>query len=112
MSYSAGDLREKITIERTASSQDKNGYYNDAWVKVCDTWANVQDISGKEYFNAAATMALNIVSFVIRWRDDVNTGMRIIHNGKPYDIEYINRLGYKRDFMSIKARLKEGESIV
>lgn len=107
--YSASDLREKISIEKTVSKQDAQGYYKEGWEKVCDTYAKVLDISGKEYMEAAARQALNVVSFTIRWREDIDTGMRIMHKGKAYEIEYIGCLGYKRDFMTIKARLRDGE---
>lgn len=105
----AGDLKHKITIERPETATDARGNRRTTWVPVVTCWASMADVSGRDFYSAQAHQAQDIVTFGIRWRESVNKECRIQHSGQVYHIEQINHLGYKRDFMHIKARMVCGE---
>ncbi len=107
----AGDLRHRITIQRPAWSTDAKGNRVKKWADVASCRASMADVSGRDFYAAQAYQAQDIVTFGIRWREDISTECRILHAGQPYEIEQINHLGYKRDFMHIKARKTYGEGV-
>ena len=105
----AGDLKHLITIERATTITDDRGNRRPEWLPVVTCWASMADVSGRDFYAAQAYQAQDIVTFGIRWRDDINKECRINKGGTIYQIEQINHLGYKRDFIHIKARLTQGE---
>ena len=94
----AGDLKHQITIERPKYSTDKSGNRRTKWLPVITCMAKITDVSGR-------------VTFGVRWLDSIDKECRIIHDGRVYHIEQINHLGYKRDFLHVKAREIRGEGV-
>lgn len=107
----AGDLKHKITIERPIYSTDAKGNRRTAWEDVVTCWASMADVSGRDFYAAQAHQAQDTVTFGIRWRDSISKECRVRHGSQVYQIEQINHLGYKRDFMHVKARMICGEGV-
>ena len=105
----SGDLKHRITIQRPTFETDARGNRRRTWRDVATVWASMADVSGRDFYAAQAYQAQDIVTFGIRWRDDIDKECRVLHAGNPYEIEQINHLGYKRDFLHIKARMVCGE---
>lgn len=108
----AGDLRQPIRLECPVASVDSGGNRVTTWKPLPVTvYASMKDVSGREFYAAQAYQAQDVVTFGIRWRDDITEEWRIVHHGIPYKIEQINHLGYKRDFMHIKAKAVKGKGV-
>lgn len=107
----AGDLKRIITIQRPKYSTDVKGRRLTQWETVATCRASKTDVSARDFYAAHSAHALDISTFGIRWRDDIDKECRILHMGEIYQIEQINHLGYKRDFMHIKARKILGEGV-
>lgn len=105
----AGDLRQSISFARMVAATDSKGNRRTVPQTFATCMAMVTDVSGRDFYAAQANQAQDIVTFGIRWREDVDTEHRLIFGGQTYKIEEINHLGYRRDFMQIKARLTRGE---
>lgn len=105
----AGDLKHRITLERPVDTTDVRGNRRTVWQPFATCMASMADVSGRDFYAAQAYQAQDTVTFGIRWRDALNKECRIDHMGQKYQIEQINHLGYKRDFIHIKARLITGE---
>lgn len=105
----AGDLKHPISIERSTKITDDRGNRVTVWVSVWSGMASMQDVSGRDFYAAQAHQAQDVVTFGIRWQDGIDTAMRIIYAGQVYEIVQINHLGYKRDYMHIKARQNKAE---
>ncbi len=105
----AGDLKHRITLERPVDTTDARGNRRTVWQPFATCMASMADVSGRDFYAAQAYQAQDTVTFGIRWRDALNKECRIDHMGQKYQIEQINHLGYKRDFMHIKARRITGE---
>jgi SPP1 family predicted phage head-tail adaptor len=99
----AGDLKHRVSLERATHTTDDRGNRRTTWLPITTCWASMADVSGRDFFAAQAYQAQDIITFGIRWRDDLDKECRIIHAGQAYQIEQINHLGYKRDFMHLKA---------
>ena len=70
-----------------------------------------QDVSGREFFQAHAVNAEDIVTFTIRWRDDIDTTWRVKHGTTTYGILEVNHLGYMRDYLRLKCRSVTGGGV-
>ena len=106
MAYETGDLREHITIEQQATRRNANGYPETEWEDMFgDTIAaKVNDVNNRDYFAALAAGALDTVTFTIRYLEGVKKGCRVVWQDEVYEITEVNRLGAKRDFMTIKTK--------
>lgn len=107
-----GKFRHKITIKRPDfenETKDEYGRRVLPWLPYVEVMASVTDVSGREFYEAAAHQLQNTVTFTMRWVHGVNANMRIYWDGSVYEIDQINHLGYRRDFLRIKAHATASE---
>ncbi len=84
----AGELRHRVTIQRLVTGQDDYGQPLDAWQDVATVWAKVEDLTGREYFQAQQVPTVQVSSRVtIRWRSDVKPEMRVLASNRLLDIK-------------------------
>lgn len=105
----AGDLRLRVKLQKPVFTTNERGMRIPTWETVRDVMAGKRDVSGREFYIAQAYNAEKTVTFVIRWRDDVTTQWRVVHNGVSYNIMEVNHLGYMRDYMHLKCEAVTGE---
>lgn len=82
----AGTLRNRITIQRQAQAQDAGGQPIDAWTDVVTVWADIRSPTGLGAIRADAQASVVKTSVRIRWRTDIEAGMRVVHGVAVYDI--------------------------
>ena len=82
----AGMLRHRVTIQRQELVFGKFGapLHDKVWENVATVWASLEAMSGREFF--ASQQAQSEVTHRIRYRPDVTADMRVIHNGKVFNI--------------------------
>lgn len=84
----AGKLRHHITIQHQSLAQDPNtGAMVHEWAELTKTFASIEPLSARDFIAASAVQSEVIARIVIRYRDDVEAGMRILHRGKVYTIK-------------------------
>lgn len=84
----AGNLRHRITIEKPGLTQDPvTGEMNPGWELVAKVWAEKRPSSAREFKQSQAGQSEITGEFQIRYREDVDATMRILHRGKIYNIE-------------------------
>ena len=85
----ASELRHRVKIEKFVSDQhDDDGYeMPDQWVAQAELWAKVTHLSGKDLIAAQASQSKVIARLKIRYREDIDTTMRVIYKGKAYAID-------------------------
>ncbi len=91
---------KKVSIWNCTYDSDPKGYPIEEWAKIHDgqLWAYYRQLSGTEYYAAAAQQNTEEVMFAINWRVDVEPQMLVEYNGKYYEIVRVdNYEGYKRD---------------
>lgn len=82
-----GRLRHRITIQQHQTTQDEIGNNIESWVDWATVWANIRPISGREYFQAAATNAEDNVRINIRYRSGIDPlRMRVVYRNRVFDI--------------------------
>lgn len=113
MDIRAGRLRYYITIEKRSSYRNEYGEEETAWFTVCSTWAEIVQQRGTERYLAQQVMGEQTKVFVIRYRSDVDIGMRIrlFMDGREqyYDIKDVDResLGYRVGLKITATNLEE-----
>lgn len=98
-----GDLRHIITIQKFTTVVNENGFEEEAWQDYKTVWASVSNLSGREYYQAAAIQAEKTVKLLIRYSQELDTSMRILFKDKQYNITSIDNMKYANKYIEIKA---------
>lgn len=89
MNIPAGVLRHRVTIQRPDYDHDPDT--NDlvtVWTTVWDKVpAAVEALSAKEFIASQAVQSQVSARITIRYREGLTASMRILHNGRIYNIE-------------------------
>lgn len=109
--HNVSDLRHRISLERPLSpTYDAEGYLlpgtEGEWEPVKQVWALARDISGKEFFEAHATQALNMTVFETRALSGVavDNSWSVVHKGVRYGVIHINHRDYRGQWWEIRAQ--------
>ncbi len=74
-----GLLRHRVTIQKPISTaKGDDGAPIITWEKVLDTWASVEPLSGREYFDAQQVNADVTHKASMRYRSGIDSTMRIL----------------------------------
>ena len=109
MAIKAGDLRHPIDLLKPVSGSDSRR--TTSWVKQATVYAGKSDVNGREFYQAHAVNAEDVVTFTIRWRDDIDVTWRVKHGSTVYGILEVNHLGYMRDYLRLKCRSVTGGGV-
>lgn len=94
--FNRGKLRHKVRLEELQALTDTSGdviqdpstgEVSRAWVLVSEPWAAIEPMSGREFIAAAAVQSKVTTRITISYRPGLSAGMRVVHNGKIYNIE-------------------------
>ena len=87
MSIAAGSLNHRITIQRQEQTQSpETGEMLVDWADVADVWAHVEDVSVRDFIASASEQSQVTTRCTLRYRDDVDSSMRFLFRGQPYNI--------------------------
>lgn len=87
----AGKLRHRVELQQQSTAKDDFGQViPGAWTTAATVWAHVVHLSGIESIKSGADTSTTRASVRIRHRSGVNAGMRLVHDGRVYDIEGVN----------------------
>lgn len=87
MTQNAGELRHRIMVQHFTSGRDEDGYpIPEQWVDYMPLWAKVTHLSGKDLIAAQASNSKIVARLKIRYREDIDTTMRVVYDNKIYSI--------------------------
>ena len=87
MALAAGKLRHRLLIQKPVTTQNQQtGEMVVTWTDVASVWGSMEPLSAREFIAANAEQSEVMGKAVIRYRDDVDATMRIIHRGKTHNI--------------------------
>lgn len=82
-----GQLRHRVELQKKIVAQAAgSGAEQVVWEKVADLWAKVEPISARDFIQGQAVQSQISTRIIIRYRNDVDPTMRILHRGKVYNI--------------------------
>lgn len=82
----AGQLDQRVSIERRVSGQDDWGQPITDWLPIVTTWAAVEPLTGREYIAAGAAQSEVTTRIRLRYRPGITSADRVNHEGKVYGI--------------------------
>jgi SPP1 family predicted phage head-tail adaptor len=82
----AGQLDQRVTVERFTSTQDELGQPIESWAPLFTCWAAVEPLTGREYLAAQAAVSEVTARIRMRFRPWMTAQDRVIHNGTTYNI--------------------------
>jgi SPP1 family predicted phage head-tail adaptor len=107
--YKAGDLRHPATLLEPNATMNGNRR-TVTWTEH-EVMAGKTDVSSREFAQALAYHAEDIVTWLVRYRTDVTSSWRLRHGGQTYEIVEVNHLGYMGDYMTLKCRRVTGGGV-
>lgn len=96
-----GKLDRRITIEKQTEERDEGGQPKQVWTKVKTVWANVRFERGMEAIRNGKDTAVRRASIRIRYRTDIDEGMRVTYNKQVFQIHSILPDESDRTFMDL-----------
>lgn len=81
-----GTLRHRITIQSATTAEDEFGQPIESWATFAEAWASVEQLTGREYFQAQQTQAETMFRVRIRYLSGVEQTMRVIHGAMTLEI--------------------------
>ena len=107
--YPLGEWKERITIQRSTLGNDKAGNHVVSWEDHFSCSAYVNNLSGKEYWEAAQVNAQKDVYFIIRYCSEVSAmdteHYRVLFRGQVYNITFIDNVRYQNKTLKLRASL-------
>lgn len=82
----AGKLRHRVKIHKQVSIRSKTGAVTKNWQHELTLWSSFEPLSVKDAINAQAEGSNITARCVLRYRDDIDSSMRVEHLGKMYEI--------------------------
>lgn len=102
-------MRERITIQKGSAKTDKTGNHTAMWTDYYKCFSYVNNLSGKEYWEAKQVNAETELDFVIRYCSEVSAldteHFRILFRGDVYDITFVDNVQYRNKTVKIRAAL-------
>lgn len=99
----SGELKHRITFLKLSNEISENGFETENYIEFKVVWAAISNLSGREYFSAAAVQKEKTVKFKIRALASIDETMRINFLGKCYNITSIDNIKYENKYVEIKA---------
>ena len=85
----AGTLRTRVLIQQRALGRDGFGQQVTTWSTLSEAWAAIEPMSGRELELAQAVSAEVTHQVTIRYRPGITQAMRIVYNGRVFDIHSV-----------------------
>lgn len=106
-----GEWKERITIQKSTPGTDKAGNHVLSWFDYYSCSAFVNNLSGKEYWEAAQVNAQKEIYFLIRYCSetaDMDTEhYRILFRGQIYNITFLDNVKYQNRILKLRASLEK-----
>ncbi|MDE3061211.1 MAG: phage head closure protein [Pseudomonadota bacterium] len=107
---SVSRLRHKLTLQQETQTADGAGGYMRTWTNVADLWAEILSVSGgassgsrggKEILFAGQLQSQVTHKILLRYRDGVIPGMRLVFENRAFNIVYLADTGENRDALEL-----------
>lgn len=100
-----GELRKLIVIQRIGNSKDnENIPSDDGWSTILSANAKILNVTGEEFLEAKGIGSKIAKTFYIRFPKNIKITNedRILYEGIPYNILYVNNIEEKGIYLEIK----------
>lgn len=102
--YGAGDLDQRIELQRASRTRTSSGGATPSWATYATVWAQVRPMTGRERENAQRQEAAANYMVVVRYRSDLLESDRIKWGDRYLNVRFMKREG-RIPFLEIEAEL-------
>lgn len=95
-----GTLTDRVLLKRRESQDDGGGGHVRIYMSVAHLWARVRSLTGRQGTNADGRTVAISHSVVLRFRNDVSPGDRIVYRGRNLDVVSAADLDGRRAYLS------------
>ena len=88
-------MDRRITIEADTGTRNEYGEVVQDWTELATVWAAVKQQSAREGFESAGQVSEVEAAFTIRYRSDVDSGCRVLFDGRYFDVTGVREVGRK-----------------
>lgn len=100
----AGELRRRVTIQQRVTTQDTFGGQSQTWTDfAANVPAAIDPLSGRELMTAQATQSEVSHRITIRYLPGVTAAMRIVYQGRYFNISAVMNIEERNREMQILA---------
>ena len=85
----AGQLDQRVTIERLVEGEDKYGDPYSRWEPLATVWAAVEPLVGREFMASLQAQSEVSTRIRLRYRPGITAADRVKHEGRVYGIESV-----------------------
>jgi SPP1 family predicted phage head-tail adaptor len=95
-----GTLTDRVELKRRESLGDEGGGHARIYVPLTSAWARVRSLAGRQGISADGQAVAISHSVVLRFRNDVSPGDRIVYRGRNLDVVSTADLNGRRAYLS------------
>ena len=95
-----GTLTDRIQLKRREMTGEAEGGHVALFVPVTNLWARVRSLTGRQGTSADGRAVEISHAVVLRFRNDVRPGDRIVYRGRTLDVVSAADLNGRRTFLS------------
>jgi len=99
-----GNMRQRILFQQRSPGVDALGQPSTTWLTVCEVWAEITALTGRELTVGRLERAESSTRLVVRYRSGLSTAMRVQHGATFYDITEISDLDGRKRFLQIMGK--------
>ncbi len=108
MSSRTGNLRHRIEIQQPVNTEDGQGGFVTTWTVFKTVWAEILPTSSNERLFAEKVEEMRTHKITIRYLEGISANMRIVYQGRIFQIKGIRREKEQKFWHLIDARENEG----
>jgi len=97
-----GSMDRKIMIQSPPTDKDDGGELSGSWVLECSPWAMIKHDSSSESNDEGTEAMVDVLTFTIRYRSGITSGMRVVYDGNTYEIIGIREIG-RDEYLELSA---------
>lgn len=96
-----GKLKRRVTLQTFTQTDDGAGGFIDGWQDITTVWASITPLQGRELYQAQQVDAEVTHRVTIRYRENVNSDMRILYNNRELTIQSIINVDENNRFLEL-----------
>jgi len=81
-----GELRHRVTIQSATETQDSYGQAVLSFSTLATRWASIEQLSGREFFDASKVAAEVTHRVRIRYMTGITPKMRVVYGSRTFEI--------------------------
>lgn len=97
---SIGTLTDRVQLKSRQSIAEDGGGHARLYVSLGNAWARVRSLTGRQASNADGRAVAISHSVVIRFRNDVGPGDRVVYRGRNLDVVSAADLNGRRAYLA------------